>query len=711
MSNAPASELLISVAVSWLYLTLVRFLDMNEREPVWALALVFVLGAVGAGAADLLLGSNVLVVPVWGGALAVEASKLLSLGAGILVFKGVARIRGWSEFTDLMDGLVYGIAVGLGYSVGETFLRELHTAQFISIHALQTPLQAVGRAALAGLPHAVFGGMVGLGYGMSREARSRGARIAWPLLGLGGATIVNAAFRVLAHGNALGGEMGLYRAWLAVLIPLAVLIAIGIFALRVERRAIHAELTEEVENGEISPAELALLESFWRRQFRYLGLLLRGRLAGCLHLAALHSRQVQLALLKRRMAGESDQARLLRLEHEIGLVRAAIRHGRAVVLLLLMLVVGSCGDQPASETLASTASPSNPPASASDSAAPLAGSVSIGLDSLIARARRDLDAYWRAQIGLGYRSPDDVGPYSIFSVACPKQKGNARWCPADWKIYYDANFLGGLRSEAGDFVPVFVISHEWGHLVQSLRGDTDPKVGLWTIQIELQADCLAGQWARDADSRGFLKPGEDDQALVALRRLRDPVDYPWFNSDAHGSAGQRTDAFLEGVDGRGCSGADFWKRVHIDPQASLQTTTPLTGSMLTSLACAVGRFRRNDVHVVPESITGTVTDAIETTFESPDGVVVSYLSVAHVSEPAAQAHFDRFVRDMLTKGFSTTKEGTVVDDKNRVTGVWKLLDGPHQLVVQRNRQKVTLEEGPSGATWEFAIAKAEYDCK
>jgi len=53
----------------------------------------------------------------------------------------------------------------------------------------------------------------------------------------------------------------------------------------------------------------------------------------------------------------------------------------------------------------------------------------------------------------------------------------------------------------------------------------------------------------------------------------------------------------------------------------------------------------------------------------------------------------------------------VVDDQKRVTGVWKLLDGPHQLVVQRNRQKVSLQEGPSVATWEFTSSKADYDCK
>ncbi len=57
MSDA-VTHLLVLLVISWIYLTLVRFVDVNEREPVWSLGLAFVLGC-GAAALvtyELLIG-------------------------------------------------------------------------------------------------------------------------------------------------------------------------------------------------------------------------------------------------------------------------------------------------------------------------------------------------------------------------------------------------------------------------------------------------------------------------------------------------------------------------------------------------------------------------------------------------------------------------------------------------------------------------------
>jgi len=691
LPHAPLSELLITLFVAGVYLTLVRLVDVNEREPVWAIGVVFLFGATGAGLADLLVGSGTLTISVWGGALAVEAAKLLSLGAAILVFKGVARIRGWSEFSDLVDGLVYGIIVGLGYSTGETLLRELHTARFVSLHLMQTPLQTAIQAAASGLSHGVFGAVVGLGFGAALEARRRTTRRLAPLIALGLATLLDGLFRVLAHGNGLGGSAGLHRAWLAVLIPLAVFIVIGVVALTVERRVIREELASEFDSGSVRPEDLELLGGLWRRQFRYLALLLRGRVAACLRLAALHNRQVQLALLKRRIRRESDAGPRQRLERQADLVRGALRHARVVGLLALMVLA-------------------IPPGRAAEPGGIQFVPQRITLDSMIGAARRDIDAYWARQLGSTYRPPAGVGPFSLLSMNCPPEQRNARYCASDRRIYYDGAWLESFRAEAGDFAPVFVIAHEWGHLVQDLRGDLSPQVGLWTIQIELQADCLAGEWTRDANRRGFVQSGADDQALTALRRLRDPVDFPWFNTHAHGSAGQRIDAYLEGDDGRPCTGADFWKRVHADPQASEQAATPSTGSLIDGIACRMGRFTRTDVHAWPDALSSIVADAIQATFQSADGVMVSEFVLALVNAPAAQSRFESFVTNSLSKGYRVTQQGSMMDGATQV-GEWKLLDGLDEIVVLRNRQRVMVYEGPVGPAWEFGKSNPVFECK
>jgi protease PrsW len=685
------SELLITLAVAVLYLTLVRFVDVNEREPVWALAVVFLLGAAGACLAELLLGSQVLTVPVWGGALAVETTKLLALGAGILVFNGVARIRGWSEFSDVLDGLVYGITVGLGFSIGETFLRELHTAQFASAHLLQNPLQVVLRAAAAGLSSGVFGGVIGLGYGLALESRTRRGRIALPLLGLVAAAALDALFRILAHGNALGGQAGLFRAWLAVLLPLAVFLAIGVFALTAERRAIQTHLTAETEAGLLSPDDLSLLKSFWRRQLRYLGLLLRGRVAACLHLAGFHSRLVQLALLRRRAGRETVPDRRLRFERQAQLVRQVILQAKSALPLFALLGVLAIA------------------------ATPLRGGAQLwrrlAVDSILAAARQDINGYWSRQLGIAYRPPAYVGPYFQLSVSCGIKQRNAEWCSGDRSIYYDASWLESFRGEAGDFAPAFVLAHEWGHLVQDLKGTLEPGAGLWQIQIELQADCYAGQWTADASRRGFVKPREDNQAVIALRELRDSLDFPWFRAGAHGDAGQRINAFDEGNAGRACDGADFWRRVHVDPEALRQTNTPTSGSLLTAIACRVGRFERASIFAWPEALSTVVTDAVQATFKAKDGVTVSYWSIALVSAPAAQLRFEGFLKRALANGYRVVKEGPVTDSASRQIGQWVLLSGLDEMVVIRNGQKLTAYEGPAGAAWEFGIAQAEFNCK
>lgn len=717
------SELLITLVVAWFYITLVRFVDHNEREPVWALAVVFGFGAVGACLVNLLLGSAALTIPLWRGALAVETTKLLALAGGILVFAGVARIRGWSEFSDVTDGLIYGITVGLGYSVGETFVREVQTARFVSVHLLETPWQSVTRAALSGLSHGAFGAMVGLGCGAVLEARSRAGRALAPLVGLAMAVVLDALFRILAHGDALSGRPGWYRAWLAVLLPVAGFIAIGLVALTAERRAIQQHLSAEPDAGLVSTNDLELLRSFWGRQRRYAGLLVRGRLADALHLAARHNRQVQLALLLRRLAREPNPERSQRLRRQADLVRAAIRQLRPVLLLLLAVLGLSCRPHPRPEQPSSPPAPSpaepnptqSPPSSepsrpAAEPTAP-AGEPSTGtLDSLFARSRRDIDEFWRKQVGDTYRSPNSVGPYSVLSFECPPRTRNASYCAGDHAIYYDADWLDAFRREAGEFAPVFVLAHEWGHLVQDLRGEFEPKEGWWNLQIELQADCMAGEWSRDAVSRGFVTPGAEDQALAALRRLRDPIDYPWFRADAHGDGAQRIAAFLEGDEGRPCAGEDFWRRVHLDRDALHQAPTPPSGSQLVALACRVGRFQRQSVSQLPAEPSTVVTDMIQATFRSTDGVEISYLSAIFVSEPAAQGSLETFLEKSKAKGYQIAKEGPVKDGERRI-GQWDLLEGPTEIVVLRNGKKYTVYEGPSGAAWEFGtVTDVDYSC-
>ena len=680
-------ELLIAIAVGWAFLTVVRFVDINEREPVWVLVVMFALGAV-ASLAGPILGDH-----SWSspdrlvGAAVVETTKFLALGAGIAVLVGVSRVRGWSEFSDALDGVIYGIAVGLGYSTGETVIRELVMSGLPFRDLISTPWQTVIGAVAGGLSHGVFGGIIGLGMGLALEARSRAGRIAWIAAGLAGAVTVNGAFRVLAHGNALGGEAGLVRAWLAVLLPMLGLVGLGLYHLVLERRAIRRELEAEVEAGFLDTESLGLLDSFWRRQLRYLGLLVRGRFADCLHLAALHNRQVALALLKRRAARETDPSRLARFAVPLDALRVGIRQAaRAVGVVGIGLFFLAAAPEGRAES---------------------AELQWRGVDHAVEGATKDIGAYWKRQLGDQYRPPAVVEPYPLVGP-CQYEKGNAEYCATNRSIFYDRELLAALFQRPGDFAVFFLLAHEWGHLVQDLRGQLSPFAGLHQIQREVQADCMAGGYARDAAPR-ILEPGDTTEAITALYQFRDSHDTPWFDRGAHGSAGQRIDAFQEGLEGRPCDGAPFWKSIHLDREAWQDQPTPKQGSLIDNVVCAKGRFRRVSLSVFPHAGDPAITDAVTAKFQSADGVEITMIRFAMVSVDQAVAAMARFAKTAADSGYRETRSDRLMDGAN-VIGQWKLLSGKTEVALFQNRQAVELEGGPAGAVWEFMNSTKE-DCK
>ena len=87
------------------------------------------------------------------------------------------------------------------------------------------------------------------------------------------------------------------------------------------------------------------------------------------------------------------------------------------------------------------------------------------------------------------------------------------YCPTDQKVYLDLSFFKELDARfgaPGDFAQAYVIAHEVGHHVQNLVGTAEKIQGLrerageaeanaLSVRMELQADCYAGVWARDAE--------------------------------------------------------------------------------------------------------------------------------------------------------------------------------------------------------------------
>lgn len=164
------------------------------------------------------------------------------------------------------------------------------------------------------------------------------------------------------------------------------------------------------------------------------------------------------------------------------------------------------------------------------------------VDELVNYAAYTIDYFWQSEFqkaGLPYTPPRIFDYYTTpVQLGCgPTLPNNASYCPADHSITYDYAFLDAQWKEHGDFAPVTVIAHEWGHLIQAHFNLLDQQLA------ELQADCLAGAYTQAATAWGLVEPGDLQEGMNSLFKGGNP-NTPWF---AHGTPEQRVQAFEFGL--------------------------------------------------------------------------------------------------------------------------------------------------------------------
>jgi predicted metalloprotease len=153
------------------------------------------------------------------------------------------------------------------------------------------------------------------------------------------------------------------------------------------------------------------------------------------------------------------------------------------------------------------------------------------------------------QDGQSYKKPILVLYQNMTDAACGGAAQSAMgpfYCPVDQKIYLDIAFFKeienrfhGCEGKACQFAQAYVIGHEIGHHVQNLLGIL-PKIqaqqqrmdkvsaNALQVRVELQADCLAGVWARHENERlqkegkpALVEPGDVEAALQTASAIGD----------------------------------------------------------------------------------------------------------------------------------------------------------------------------------------------
>ena len=191
----------------------------------------------------------------------------------------------------------------------------------------------------------------------------------------------------------------------------------------------------------------------------------------------------------------------------------------------------------------------------------------------VERVLADIERTWNdefARMGRQYREPTLVLFEDAVQSACGFNSSAVGpfYCPADQRAYLDLTFFRQLEQgfgAPGDFARAYVIAHEVGHHVQNLLGISTQvtrmqqaarsreQANQLSVRLELQADCLAGVWGRQAAERGLLEPGDVEEGLRAAaaigddtiqKRSRGRVVPETFT---HGSSAQRIEWFRIGL--------------------------------------------------------------------------------------------------------------------------------------------------------------------
>ena len=296
------------------YAFLVLQLDRYEREPWRVLLAAFLWGAVVATFMSAIL--NDLIGAIVAGTLGEAVGEVVTASAvapiveeaskGLVVFLLYWVLR--SEFDGVLDGIVYGSLVGIGFAMTENIL-------YFGRVYLEGGLVGLGvlfyvRVILGGFGHALYTGTTGAALGFAREVGNRWVAAAIPPIGFALAILQHGAWNFAASAllPVLLPEDFNPLIMLLVVMPiystlltapgLVTLLAIAIVAWRREARVIRIHLADEVARGVLTPDEYEVLPLHGERFRRELGALRRRGLGGWFAQRGLYEAATELAFRK-----------------------------------------------------------------------------------------------------------------------------------------------------------------------------------------------------------------------------------------------------------------------------------------------------------------------------------------------------------------------------------------------------------------------------
>jgi len=283
-SNGPGIFIMATMLATFTavpYGLLLVWLDHNEREPIPLLIAGFLWGALIAtafsGIVNTLVGEIAMAVTgspsasdFMSASISAPFIEELTKGMALVVLVGMF----YKEFDNVLDGVIYGAIVGLGFAWFENIMYYCDAASMGGIEGMIKNFWARGVVSASGGSHAAYSGLVGLGFGLTRMLRKGFAR--WMLipLFLGLAMFAHFAWNTFVEHFIFIFDQPTDASVYFVSLPIAVLVLqlpfsgllslVVIFSWRHEYKIIRQHLADEPAEI-ITDAERNTLVPAWRR--------------------------------------------------------------------------------------------------------------------------------------------------------------------------------------------------------------------------------------------------------------------------------------------------------------------------------------------------------------------------------------------------------------------------------------------------------------
>jgi RsiW-degrading membrane proteinase PrsW (M82 family) len=269
------TSMITAITCATPYFFVLRWLDRNDPEPVHIVISAFLWGAILATGLSIVVNEGFGAVAqaiVGDPALAEQLTASFSAPFIEELTKGLALVAiylfFWRDFDNVLDGVLYGAFVGLGFAAFENFIYYSNTenvGEVVVLTMLRGVIIAIGL-------HPAFTGITGAGVGLFRVMRRGVLRWFIPPAALCLAMFAHFTWNTFSGVFTWDDQNGL--AYLFVSMPIAVLflqtpsltmiLLIAAIALRHERRMIEQYLASE-EPPVVLPGEIARLVPARRR--------------------------------------------------------------------------------------------------------------------------------------------------------------------------------------------------------------------------------------------------------------------------------------------------------------------------------------------------------------------------------------------------------------------------------------------------------------